>query len=138
LSQQSPPRAGFLVSKERSANMSRLPSPQAGGAPQSHHPSALDDAGVIANGRAVLLQIGALNTNAAARWLQLFNAASVPADAAVPVLSIPMAAGAYVSRDFGAYGKLFPDGISWCTSSTAVTKTVGSADALVDATYVQG
>lgn len=111
------------------------PQPQAGSMPQSLHPAALAASGVIAAGKVALFRISILNTNAAARYLQLFNSATVPADAVVPVMSIPVSIGGFVSVDFGVYGKLFPTGLAWCTSSTAATKTIGAADALVEATY---
>lgn len=99
------------------------------------NPAALAASGVISAKKGVLYRISMLNTNAAARYLHLFDAAAVPADATVPILSIPLAAGAFVNVDFGVYGKAFGVGICWCTSSTAATKTIGAADALVEAGF---
>lgn len=76
------------------------------------------------------------NTNVAARWLQLYNATAVPADTAVPFISIPVAAGASVTLDFGLYGLPFSTGICVANSSTAATKTVGAADSFFCVTYV--
>lgn len=115
-----------------------LPSPQAGSARKNGGSAGLAASAVIAGGRAVLLRVSMLNTNAALRYLQLFDSATVPADTAVPVLSIPVAIGGFVQVDMGVYGKFFPSGIAACTSSTPGTKTIGAADALIEATYVQG
>lgn len=118
--------------------MSPLPTPQAGAMPSNHNPAALAASAVVCARRSALLRATMLNTNAAARWMQVFDAAAVPADAAVPILSIPVAAGALATLDLGVHGKLFKAGIVICTSSTAATKTIGAADALIEATFVQG
>lgn len=116
----------------------KLPTPQAGSAPQNGGTAGLAASAVIATGRAVLLRASMLNTNAALRYLQVFNAAALPAEGAVPVLSIPVAIGGFESLDLGVYGKFFPAGISMCSSSTAGIKTISAADAVIEATYVQG
>lgn len=100
-----------------------------------NHGPGLSAGTVVSDKRCVLYGISILNTNAAARWLQLFNASALPADTAVPVMSIPVEAGGFVNVDFGVYGKGFPNGLCWCTSSTAATKTIGAADALVEARF---
>lgn len=74
------------------------------------------------------------NGNAAARYFQLFNSATVPADTTVPVLSYYVAAGQSIKVDF-QMGSYFSNGISWCTSSTSTTKTVGAADAIARIEY---
>lgn len=112
------------------------PNGQPSSGTKSYSPGALAHSGVINAKKGVLHRISMLNTNAAARYLQLFDAAAVPADAAVPLMSIPIPIGGWVNVDFGVYGKSFGVGICWSTSSTAATKTVGAADALVEASYL--
>lgn len=75
------------------------------------------------------------NDNAATRYLQFFDATSAPADTAVPLITVPVAAGASTYINFGRYGRLFETGIYVCNSTTDVTKTLGSADGLFDVQY---
>lgn len=118
------------------------PNGQASGpAALQNHPAAaqaLAASGVISTEKGVLYRISMLNTNVGTRYLQLFDADAAPADTAVPLMSIPVAAGAWVNVDLGMYGKAFVNGMSWCTSSTAGTKTIGAAEALVEASFKAG
>lgn len=75
------------------------------------------------------------NTNGSTRYLQFYNKIAVPDDAAVPFLSIPVATAASVTIDFGVYGIPFSTGICVANSSTAATKTIGSADSFFCVTY---
>lgn len=89
---------------------------------------------VVVTGPAKLFKINFLNTNAAARWLQIFDAIALPADTAVPLISIPVAIGAAISESW-VDGRPFKVGICICNSTTAATKTIGSADSLIDACF---
>lgn len=81
-----------------------------------------------------LFHIVFTNTNASARYVQLFDATALPADATVPtVLLGSVASGVTATFDFGFWGRLFANGIIICNSSTAATKTIGSADSFIDA-----
>lgn len=101
-----------------------------------------DNAGALAASRVIkatagkLFKLRATNTNVAARNLQVFDSATLPADATVPLISVPMAIGAYVDIDFGIYGRAFANGIVVCNSTTAATKTIGAADSLFDASFL--
>ena len=65
------------------------------------------------------------NTNAATRYLKLYNKATAPTVGTdVPVLTIPVAAGATVQIDGGSNGIRFGTGIGW-----ALTGAAGDADA---------
>lgn len=81
------------------------------------------------------------NDNVAARYLQIFDSATVPADTAVPTICIAVPADTTYVLDFPrdlerrAVGGLdrfpkFTAGVAVCNSTTAATKTVGSADSL--------
>ena len=83
----------------------------------------------------VLYGLDAYNGNAAARWIQVFDSAALPADTAVPMLTIPVAIGASVSRDFGSFGMSFLKGLWVCNSSTGPTKTIGAADSLFNVRF---
>ncbi len=72
-----------------------------------------------------------INTNAAVRYLQLHNTATVPADQAAPVYSFPVPPGGYgigIGTDiFTAAGVAFSTGIAFAFSTTANTYTAGTA-----------
>jgi hypothetical protein len=71
------------------------------------------------------------NTSASDRYIQIFNATSLPADGAVPsVPAILVPAGEHYS--FSPPGGIDLDrGIVVCTSSTEATKTVAAAEATI-------
>jgi len=70
-----------------------------------------------------------------AQFIQLHDAAALPANSAVPVLFTYASANTPWSFDFGSRGRAFAAGIVVCNSSTGPTKTIGSADIWVDAQY---
>lgn len=76
----------------------------------------------------VLYGLHAHNSNGAARWIQLFDSATLPADTAVPLLIYSVATLTSVQLDFGVFGLRFTKGIVVCNSSTGPTKTIGAAD----------
>jgi hypothetical protein len=75
------------------------------------------------------------NSRTSAQFIQLHDAASLPADAAVPVLTFTVPASSNFSVDFGTTGRPFTVGIVICNSSTGPTKTVGTTDCWFDAQY---
>lgn len=76
------------------------------------------------------------NSKTSAQFFQFYNSTTVPADTAVPVITIYVSATSNFSIDFGVYGRRFSTGIAWSNSSTGATKTIGSADMFVDVNYV--
>lgn len=71
-----------------------------------------------------------------AGFLLVHNTASLPADASVPVVSLPIESGKPFSVDFGVYGRAFSTGIVVVFSSTGPTKTIGGSVMWVDAQFV--
>lgn len=79
-----------------------------------------------------LFSLTVLNTGSA-QYVQIFDASSLPGNGAVPKIALTIAATAS-SGPFNFEGGIpFTDGIQICNSSTAGTKTLGSANCLFTA-----
>jgi hypothetical protein len=75
------------------------------------------------------------NSKASAQFIQVHDAASLPADTAVPVVVVRVEASSNFSYDSGGVGRLFTTGIYIVNSSTGPTKTIGSADCWYDVQF---
>jgi hypothetical protein len=90
---------------------------------------------VVVPGRIVVYGFTVYNTNAAAQYLNVFDANAVPADATVPLLSWALAAHSGVGFGFTPRGRQFQTGLVLCNSSTDTAKTIGSADCFFDVQF---
>lgn len=72
----------------------------------------------------------------AAQYVALYNTTSVPADGQTPIFAAKLPANGNLTLNFGNLGRYFGTGICWSNSSTYSTKTIGSADCSVIATYL--
>lgn len=90
---------------------------------------------IVKTGAGVLYGFTVSNTNASAQFVQVFDAATVPADGAVPILSLSVPGGNGTGFNW-IPGRAFLVGMVLCNSSTQATKTIGSADCLFDAQYL--
>ena len=81
-----------------------------------------------------LFEIRGYNSSASAQFIQVHDAASLPADTAVPEEVITVPASSNFSITFPP-GKSFGTGIVVCNSSTGPTKTIGSADCWISADF---
>ena len=104
-------------------------------APFNFNPAAAAASGVVKGGPGAVFGWTITNTNAATRWVQFFDATTVPADTAVPLITIQLTTGA-TSLVTLIRPRLFFKGIVVCNSSTSATKTVGAADSFFDVQYV--
>ena len=91
--------------------------------------------GVIKSSAGNLRSLVASHTNAAKRYLQIFNLPSAPSAGAVPMFSFPLAgssatadSGFVVDEDFlDGTGHAFSNGIAWGYSTTAAIFTAATA-----------
>jgi hypothetical protein len=83
-----------------------------------------------------LYQLTGFNSKASPQYIQIHNTTSLPSDTAVPIFVIYVPALSNFSLDFVTLGRYFGTGITVCNSSTAATKTVGSADCWFNAEYL--
>lgn len=90
---------------------------------------------VVKASKGGLMRVFGYNSLAGTQFIQLHDAAALPADAVVPLIVIAVAASAPWQIDL--YGLILPfqNGIVICNSTTAATKTIGAANQLITALY---
>jgi hypothetical protein len=115
------------------------------GTPQSSSTGALSNATSTAQAASLvikatpgrLFKLTVWSDKASAQFIQLHNATSLPADTAVPVISLTVPADSNLIITLPeVYGRYFSTGIVACNSSTQATKTISSADCWFDAQYL--
>jgi hypothetical protein len=77
----------------------------------------------------------AYSTRASSQFFQVFDANTLPADAAVPLFSWSIAANSGVGFGFQPNGRQFQTGFVICNSSTDANKTIGSVDCFFDVQF---
>lgn len=104
-------------------------------APTNDTSAAYEASSVTKASAGTLWGFSGYNSKTADQFILFFNSTTVPADATAAVLVWKVAALSPFSLDFGLKGRSFSTGIAWSNSSTAPTKTIGSADIFLDAQY---
>jgi hypothetical protein len=87
---------------------------------------------IVAAGRRRLFGLQGVNNNAAATFVLIFDAVTVPANGAVPKLPVRAAGSDNFSAYFGTAGRWFDRGIVIVNSSTLATFTASTADLWLD------
>lgn len=95
----------------------------------------LEASRVIKTGPGRLFGITVTSTRVSAQFFQVFDASSLPADGAVPLISKSIPAGDAVGFSW-LPARTFLVGIVVCNSSTQGTKTIGVADCIFDAQFI--
>ena len=81
---------------------------------------------VISATPATLIDIQVENVTAGVKYVQLFDAASVPADTAVPTMCFAIAASGTLNISLNGVPERFATGICIASSSTQATKTLSA------------
>lgn len=96
---------------------------------------ALAASRVVKTGPGILYGFTISSTKATAQFVQVFDAAVVPADGAVPLISKSLPAQDAVGFSW-LPGRTFNVGIIICNSTSQASKTLGSADCIIDAQFI--
>jgi len=84
------------------------------------------------NGPVYLCGLSGYNSKSSTQFIQIHDAASLPADSSVPVIVFEVGASSKFAIDFGFSPRKFTTGIVVCNSSAGPIKTIGSADCWFD------
>lgn len=99
--------------------------------------SALAASGVVTNADVLFIAIHGYNSGPA-QFIHLFNAASVPANGAVPYFMFWVETAQNFYVDMGTRGIRFDQGIAWSNSTTPTTRTGGVANIWISALEYRG
>lgn len=106
------------------------PSSSQSSTPSSDDSTTLEASSVSKNIAGVLYGFSGYNSLASDQYVQVHNASALPADGAVPLVTMVVRAQSNFSWQppSGKFGKYFSAGIVVCNSTTIATKTIGAAN----------
>jgi hypothetical protein len=104
--------------------------------PYNSTSGALENSHFVSAGECRLFGFTVSSTLGAGQFIQVFDAVDLPANGAIPLLSIDIATVTAKGVYFGMVGRWFYRGIWLCNSTTQGSKTLGAANCLFDAQYV--
>jgi hypothetical protein len=106
------------------------------GLPINSNSVALENSRQVKSGAGTLFGFSGFSNKATSQFVLVFDAQTLPADGAVPVFVLTVPATSNFSASWERFGRSFDRGCFLCNSSTAATKTIGSADTWFDVQYV--
>lgn len=102
----------------------------------SNYTENVEVASVSIPGDLILVGFSVYSDNASSQYVQVFDTGrGVPSDGSVPAATFSVAANSPLGVYYGEAGRRCRNGVTICNSSTAATKTIGSADCLFDVQY---
>jgi len=104
--------------------------------PSNSTSSAQEASRVVKASAGTLFVVSGFNNHTADQYIQIFDAAALPANGVVPAIVIRAFTGEPFGYSAPAGGRAFTTGIVICNSTTGPTKTIGSANCLFDVQYV--
>ncbi len=90
---------------------------------------------IVVPGRIVAYGFTAYSTAAAAQFILVFDANTLPAESSVPLFVWNLAAHSGVGFGWQPNGRQFQTGLVLCNSSTDATKTIGAVDTFFDVQF---
>jgi hypothetical protein len=90
---------------------------------------------IVKADKGTLYGLTGYNNKSSSQFIQIHDASSLPADTAVPDIIFTVPATSPFSLNYDV-GREFQVGIVISNSSTAATKTIGSADCWFDVQYI--
>ena len=103
--------------------------------PLNIHSNAYAASLVVKSGPGILYGFTVYSSNAGSQFIQVFDAATLPADGAIPAAVFRVSATSNVATNW-LPGRTFLVGCVLCNSSTGPTKTIGSADCFFDVQFL--
>lgn len=125
-----------LEAQEQSAVAQLFAEFASAGLPLNHHSQALAASLVVTSGRCYLVSLTLSNTNTLAQYVQLHDAASLPANGAIPAVVLTASGSSDKFVSYALPGRFFNVGMVVCNSSTAGTLTLGAGDCFFDVQYI--
>lgn len=104
--------------------------------PENSTSPVLASSRVAAVGNCRLYGFTVTSSNVANQFVQVFDAVAVPANGAVPILTVNVLAANAASAYWGSVGRWFDRGIVLVNSTTQVTLTIGAADCIFDVQFI--
>lgn len=97
---------------------------------------ALEASAVVKASPGTLFSITGYNSSANDQFVQVHDAAALPADIAIPAIVFKVAAQENFFYEIKEIGRFFKNGITVNNSSTCPTKTIGSATLWLNVQYI--
>lgn len=103
--------------------------------PLNYASPRLEKSAVVKTGPGILYGVTVTSTLASAQYFLLFDATTLPADGAIPILAKSIPANDAVGFSW-LPGRTFLSGIIVCNSTTNTSKTLGAANCFFDCQFL--